>query len=177
MAVKGFRGFAVPSALLLLAACGGGGGSTTQPSGVQVVLQTSAPFAYQADFDARLQNTISVAMDYWGGAADELNGRSITFVDDPYVACNGTQALGCYDGNIRLTTRDPAIGTFTCVEATVLVHEIGHVVLGDPDHTDPRWMEMDQVAAELSGRSGYTDSGDAPCTTYVSVWRHPLNSP
>ena len=175
MAFDKLKDLVVFGALLGLAACGGS--PSAQPGGVQVVLETSAPFAYQPDFSDRMQNTVAVALDYWGGAQDDLDGRTITFVDDQYVACNGSAALGCYDGNIRLTTRDPGLGTFACVEATILVHEIGHLVLGDPRHTDPRWMEMDTVAAELSGRPGYTASGDTPCITYLSVWRHPLNSP
>lgn len=35
----------------------------------------------------------------------------------------------------RRSTRD-ANFTFYCVEETVLVHEVGHAVLGDPDHTE-----------------------------------------
>ncbi len=162
--------------LLVLTACGGGP-SSAQDHGFKLVAETSAPFAYAPDFDARLQSTIDVALQYWGGTWDDMNGRTLTLVDDSYVSCKGTEALGCFDGNIRITTRDPGIGTFPCIEATVLVHEIGHVVLDDPDHTDPRWMEMDSVAAQLAGRPGYTDSGVATCTAYVSVWRHPLGSP
>ncbi len=103
--------------------------------GVRVVLQTTAPFARAPDFDSRVQSTVDAALRYWGGSWGDLNGRTITLVDDPYVECSHTTSLGCFDGNIRLTTRDPAIGTFSCIEATVLVHEIGHAVLGDPDHT------------------------------------------
>jgi len=168
--------FAALGALVMLSACGGGA-THLQANGVSVVLESSAPFAYAPDFDERLRSTIDVALQYWGGSWDEMNGRTLTLVDDSFVACHGTEALGCFDGNIRFTTRDPSLGTFPCVEATVLVHEIGHAVLGDPNHTDPRWMEMDAVAAELAGRTGYTDSGTTACTTYVSVWRHPLGSP
>ena len=39
-------------------------------------------------------------------------------------------AFGCYDGDIRVTTRDPSF-PFSCVEQTVLVHEVGHAVIGD----------------------------------------------
>ncbi len=168
--------FGALSAIAVLMACGGSA-THTQANGLGVVLETSAPFAYEPDFDTRVKSTIDAALQYWGGTWDDLNGRTLTLVDDSYVRCNGAEALGCFDGNIRITTRDPGIGTFPCIEATVLVHEIGHVVLGDPDHTDPRWMEMDSVAAELGGRTGYTDSGTTTCTTYVSVWRHPLGSP
>jgi hypothetical protein len=170
-------------ALLAAAGCGGGGssGAPQEPSltvhGVDVVLETGAAFAAAPDFPSRLESTMAAALGYWGGSWSSLDGMRITLVDDPTVPCHGKDALGCFDGEIRLTTRDPSIGTFACVEETVLVHELGHAVIGDPDHTDPRWMEMDAVATELSGRQGYTSAGDVPCTTYVSVWRHPLGTP
>jgi hypothetical protein len=173
------------AAALGLAACGGGEqAASADPTpavalgnDVEVLLETSAPFAHAADFTERVQSTIDVALEYWGGSWSQVAGRSITLVDDQYVSCGGGPSLGCYDGNIRLTTRDPGRGTLACIEETVLVHEIGHAIIGDPNHTDPRWMEMDSVASALAGRPGYSADGDAPCTTYVSVWRHPLGSP
>jgi hypothetical protein len=140
-------------------------------------LQTHAPFSEQPDFPDRLHSTIQAALDYWGGTWDDLRGSRILFTDSPTVSCYGREALGCYDGDIRLTTQDPALGTFSCVEQTVLVHEIGHAVIGDPNHEDPRWMEMNSLAGQLSGRTGYTADGDVPCVIYVSVWRHPIGSP
>ena len=163
------------AAAALLAGCGGA--QAGKPQGVRVVVESSAAFTTAPDFQARLDNTIDAALEYWGGSWSDVDGKVITLVDDQYVDCNGGSALGCFDGNIRLTTRDPGVGTFACIEETVLVHEIGHAVIGDPDHTDPRWMQMDSLAAELSGRTGYTPDGDVPCPTYLSVWRHPLNSP
>lgn len=173
--------FAVIATAVL--SCAGGSGSPEQASpsvsiqGVDVFLDTTAAFAKAPDFPSRIESTIDASLRYWGGSWSSLDGVTVTLVDDSSVSCHGLDALGCFDGNIRLTTRDPGIGTFACVEETVLVHEVGHAVIGDPDHTDPRWMEMDSVAAELAGRQGYTSTGDAPCTTYVSVWRHPLGSP
>ena len=164
------------AAALLLAACGGGGAPGTRP-GLRVVVESDAAFTKAPDFESRLYDTVDVALRYWGGSWSDVDGRSITLFDTAYVACGAGEALGCYDGDIRLTTVDPGAGTFTCIEQTTLVHEIGHAVLGDPDHTDPRWMQMDAVASELSGRPGYSDEGPAPCTPYVSVWRHPLDSP
>lgn len=170
---------------LVLVACGGQdqSGSTAREvrslSGVDVVIESDAPFTRAADFDARFESTIQAALQYWGGTWALLDRRrTFRIVDAPSVACGGRESLGCVDGSeVRFTTRDPALGTFACLEQTVLVHEIGHVVLGDPNHLDPRWMEMDELATELGGRVGYTVGGDAPCTPYVSVWRHPIGSP
>lgn len=159
------------------AACGGSPPNSKSTTSLQVVLNTDAPFATHADFQSRLASTIQLALDYWGGDWSDLDGVTLTISDDPTVTCLGTQALGCFDGNIRMTTRDRSDGTFSCVEETVLVHEIGHAVIGDADHTDPRWMEMDALSEQLSNRPGYTSDGETSCPIYLSVWRHPLGTP
>ncbi len=161
----------------MLAACGGG--SALAVRGATVDLRTAAPFARQQDFPARIESTIDAALRYWGGSWADLGGLAIVLVDDAQVPCGGSSsALGCYEERlIRMTTRDPGTGTFACIEETVLVHEIGHAVIGDPLHQDPRWMEMDEVALELEGRTGYGAAGEVPCVIYPSVWRHPLGTP
>ncbi len=162
---------------LVTASCG-----TREPDfyvqDVAVVVDTSAPFADRPEFPARIESTVAAALAYWGGDWKVLRGRSITLSGEKYVSCEGNaHALGCYDGDIRFTTSDPAIGTLRCVEETVLVHEVGHAVIGDQMHNDPRWMDLGPVAAALSGRIGYTADGEADCTIFVSIWRHPLGSP
>jgi hypothetical protein len=145
--------------------------------GASVVVQTDAPFARQPDFPARIESTLDVALQYWGGSWTDLEGASIELTGDPRVRCGGAWTLGCWDGDIRLTTRDPGIGTFDCVEQTILVHEVGHAVLGDPLHLDPRWMRLEPVQNALEGRPGYTTSGVVECVLFPSVWRHPLGKP
>jgi hypothetical protein len=183
--VEGTGRFAAMAAALTLAACGGGGGeasvtesaSSIDVDGVLVQIDSRAPFTQARDFPARLETTIAAALRYWGGTWGQVQGRTITFVDAPSITCGTTQALGCFADGIRLTTRDPGVGMVACVEQTVLVHEIGHLVLGDPMHTDPRWMQMDTLAAELGGGTGYSSSGETSCTAYASVWQHPLDAP
>jgi hypothetical protein len=138
-----------------------------------VVVQTSAPFASRPEFPSRIESTISAALAYWGGDWRALRGRTVALSGDANVSCGANSStLGCFDGNIRFTTSDPGLGTFHCVEQTVLVHEIGHAVIGDPLHEDPRWMQLEPVEAALAGRVGYTADGETDCTIYVSVWRH-----
>ena len=162
---------------LATAACGGGA-TEESAAGVRVVLETSAAFATAPDFPTRLDETIDVALAYWGGTRADLDGKTIVLSDAPYVRGCAPTAVGCYDGEIlAVSTRDPSLGSFACVEETALVHEIGHAVLGDPDHVDPRWMELDSVAEALSGRVGYSAGGTTACPMYVSVWRHPLGTP
>ena len=147
--------------------------------GVGMVLNTSAPFAHSADFPGRIDSTIDAALRFWSGSWDDIDGATIFLEDNPYVACNNsTTALGCFEpGAIHITTRDPGLGTWRCVEQTVLVHEIGHAVVGDVNHDDPRWMDFVPVLEVLNGRSGYTDGGETSCPIYVNVWRHNLHSP
>ncbi len=175
------RRLQAPAQVALLAsllACGGEKEPDFRVHGVAVVLDTPAPFAHSADLPARLESTIGGALQYWGGDWSALEGRTVTLEGASHVACSGnTSALGCYDGNIRITTSDPSAGTFDCVEQTVLVHEIGHAVIGDRMHEDPRWMEFDALGAELSGRMGYGADGEVGCVIYTSVWRHPLGTP
>ena len=174
------------SALLALLLVGGCGGALPRDEpaaldvrGAVVTLDTQAPFARAPDFPARLESTIDAALAYWGGAWSILEGTSIELTDTPRVPCGGAaSALGCQEArSIRLTVQDPSIGPFACVEQTVLVHEIGHAVVGDPNHLDPRWMELEPLERALAGRPGYTQEGVVPCVLYLSVWRHILGMP
>jgi len=162
--------------LLGAAACGPPPDFTVR--GMDVYVETDASFAGRADLPARLESTVDAALRYWGGDWRDLQDVTVTLAGAQYVPCGGNaSSLGCYEnGEIRVSTRDPGIGTFHCVEQTVLVHEVGHAVIGDPLHTDPRWMGLDPVADELAGRRGYTESGEVECTIWLSVWRHPIGS-
>ncbi len=167
-------GHAVLVCAVLLAGCSGAGNASDfAVRGTNVVVNSTVPFTRHSDFPSRVESTIDAALKYWGGTWDDLRGKSLVFEADQHVACEGSQnAIGCYDGDIRVSTRD--FGTpFNCVEETVLVHEIGHAIIGDPDHTDPRWMDFSSVMRDLEGRPGYGDTGDAPCQISINVWRHP----
>jgi hypothetical protein len=161
---------------LLAAACG------LRPDfelhGVPVVVDSQTPFATHPDLPGRLESTIDAALGYWGGSWSDLERVTISLEDARYVECLGhASATGCFDGrDLRVSTQD--LGTpFACVEQTVLVHEVGHAVIGDPDHLDPRWMDFEPVASSLEGRTGYAPGGEVPCPLFVSVWRHPPASP
>ena len=168
-----------PLVLLLAAGCG-----APDPArefilhGALIRVETDAPFAQQEEFPARAETVIAVSLAYWGGSWDDLRGRSITLSAGPYVTCTGTaRASGCFDGHIRVASWDPGVGTVRCLEQTVLVHEIGHAVLGDALHSDRRWMELGPVAKELSGGVGWGPDGASTCVVSVDVWRHPLDEP
>lgn len=140
---------------------------------VGVVVDTGVPFASRPDLPARLESTAEAALAYWGGRWSDLAGATITLDAGDFVTCEGTEgATGCYDGDVRISTSDFG-RPYACVEQTTLVHEIGHAVIGDPDHLDPRWMDFGPVAEALWGRAGYTSDGVVDCPIAVSVWRHP----
>jgi hypothetical protein len=169
--------WAIGLAAAAVASCGSPNAASRGPDfavrDVAVVVLSDAPFTRATDFPSRVESTVQAALDYWGGNWTNLAGRSITFEAQQTVTC-GTHhgSFGCYDGDIRLTTRDPAF-VFSCVEQTVLVHEIGHAVIGDPNHEDPRWMDFGVLTRELEGRTGYTPSGRGACPIFPSVWQHP----
>jgi hypothetical protein len=164
---------ALAFAALALAACSPDRGPDFFVQGTGILVDTAAPFAHQGDFPGRVESTVGAALSYWGGDWSQLEGRTITLSGERSVPCGEGQSLGCFDGDIRLTTVDPGVGTFRCVEQTSLVHEVGHAVLGDPMHDDPRWMELDSVALSLGGRPGYGEGSTGDCLIWVSVWRHP----
>jgi hypothetical protein len=163
--------------LAALAACGGAPATASAPDFVvrdtAVVVQTDAAFTRSEDFPARVESTIQAALGYWGGDWSSLSGATIVFEGRAHVECPGLgPSTGCYDGNIRLSTMD-AGETLSCVEATVLVHEVGHAVIGDADHLDPRWMDFEALASRLVGLPGYGHSGPTACVPVANVWRHP----
>jgi len=165
---------AVVLGALLLSACADRG---PEPDfvvrGVGLIVDSEAPFTAQPDLADRVERTVDAALAYWGGGWEQLGGMSITLSGSRYVDCGGVPgAIGCFDGDIRVSTTD-VDAAFACVEQTVLVHEIGHAVIGDRDHTDPRWMDFTPVADALAGLDGYDGRALTPCQPAVSVWRHP----
>ena len=171
------RRWAVGLAAVALASCGSPNAPQSSADfavrDISIVVRSDAPFTQATDFPGRVESTLEAALEYWGGNWDDLSGRSITFEAAQTVECGSHHgAFGCFDGDIRLTTRDPAF-TFSCVEQTVLVHEVGHAVIGDASHRDPRWMDFHALTSQLDGRRGYSAQGDGNCQLFPSVWQHP----
>ncbi len=138
-----------------------------------VVVRSGAAFTRTADFPERVESTIDAALRYWGGEWGRLAGKIVVFDADRHVACGADEvAVGCYDGDIRVSTEDAGV-TLGCVEQTVLVHEVGHAVVGDPAHLDARWMDFTSLARDLEGRTGYGAAGEASCPISLAMWRQP----
>lgn len=172
------RAVASAAALLLLATACADPAPDFYVHGTGVVVETGAAFAHRPDLKPRMEAALGAALAYWGGSWTRLAGTRIVLVDGPYLRCGSTDhALGCYDGELSVSSADPGTGTLHCVEQTVLVHEVGHAMIGDPRHEDPRWMDFEAVRAALAGRTGYTAEGEADCDLSVGVWRHPPDAP
>ncbi len=137
--------------LLLLAACRG-------PLAVGTALheRESAPaWVNDPDLAARTTRAAAVMARVWGGDPSALDGWTVTFVDR-FIERNGRSIVV---GNSR---RRPIVGggkidiwtgtSRVCVEATNLAHEVGHVVIHDGGHRDPRWRDpgfWDRMAEAL----------------------------
>ena len=142
---------------------------------VAVVVRSEEPFTRATDFPARVESTLEAALDYWGGAWSDLAGRSITFEGKP-------------DRHLRRTTPERSAATtatsgsppaipafpFSCVEQTVLVHEVGHAVIGD---AAPRGPALDGLRSRdgEAGRAAAATPATAESRLQAlpSVWQHP----
>jgi hypothetical protein len=154
-------------AVMLLVGCSGCGrfdpceAATFCWDEVGVYVESAQPWLHAPDTEVRIRRALDISAAYWG--AERLAGLRIHFMD--VDACDGAGG-GCttyYDpaGWVPLdadyTYRQiefdvsQGIGAGHCVESTPLAHEIGHAVLWDPGHTDPRWdgqvaLYVDQLA-------------------------------
>jgi hypothetical protein len=97
-----------------------------------------------ADVAERTTSAADAAARAWGGSRDSLDGWIVRYVGGDFIDCDGTRADGCSSagalgggGTMRLL----ASASPTCLEATSLAHEVGHAVIGDHDHRDPRWRD------------------------------------
>mgnify|MGYP005812403927 CR=1 FL=1 len=161
---------------LVAAACSGGDAPEFHVRNTAVVIRSSAAFTRQNDLPTRIESTIEAALSYWGGTWQQLDGKTVVLDGSAHVTCGGVDnAIGCYDGDaVHVSTQDAGTA-LRCVEETVLVHEVGHAIIGDPGHADPRWMDFSSITRDLEGRTGYGDGGEETCPIYVSIWRHPPN--
>ncbi len=122
--------------------------------------------------DERTLGVARVAARCWGGG--DLPGWTIRFVGE-IGSCGaapaGESIQGCTRSrdrivDVRVDPRSP------CVEATSLLHEVGHVVLaGDAGHADPRWSDGAFWVSLLAAVGGEIPPDDARCVEAVASWR------
>jgi hypothetical protein len=94
----------------------------------------------------RVERALRLAGEVWGvEPADHLAGWTIEF-SGGWFAC-GTGARACWTYGCALPDRriiKAAAGFADCLPG-VLIHELGHVVIGDGEHLDPRFATADAM--------------------------------
>ena len=132
-------------ALLLLTACGGGG-SSSAPVAVTVDGQV-APYApaylSSPNLPSRVKAVLTGAAAVWNAPVAALDGYLVVLEQTPFdcgkTGLEADEITGCTWEDKRVI-QVLALGA-ACPEATVIAHEVGHAVLGDNDHHDPRWRD------------------------------------
>ncbi len=140
------------AAFSLLAACGSGWPAPPDfvlKNGLAVsVSGTRAEWAKDRPSLAdELESTTSAALRFWGGASSSLEGWELVFTDTPIADCGGVRAEGCTTTSgdyMQVVVRAHCVDSYPYVEQTI-IHEIGHAVIGDHDHLDPRWGRLGDV--------------------------------
>lgn len=147
--------------LLMAAACGGpeapaavafpGSATIGEAHGARVVAVPRAEFPIETTgLLAEVERSIEVGAEVWGVDDGVLSGWTIAFQGGWFpcqTAAGAEWTWGCTYPAHRLVYAAPDDGPLRC-RSSVLVHEIGHVVIGDPAHTDPRWVEAAGRATE-----------------------------
>lgn len=119
--------------------------------GAVIRVSSTAPWAASPTLPQDVARIVGVSLAYWGGSANHLDGWQVS-IEDGLVECWAIRnANGCSDASTRRSristaayldadTKEPYQAR--CPEQTVLIHEIGHIVIGDPRHEDPRWRDF-----------------------------------
>jgi hypothetical protein len=115
-------------------------------NGLPVALHPPLAVATTPEFKKALEHTIATGLDFWGGNWADLIGWELVLRlnADELVHCGwfdcslyGRHRVGFVDpvtSTISIALPDPS-----CPQRSSLVHELGHVVIGDQDHSDLRW--------------------------------------
>jgi hypothetical protein len=152
------------SALLLAAACAP---RDDDLYGLTLDVRSQEAWARDPELHERVHALVEAACVHIGLDPSELWGMTLR-IDDGEIACGEVQrARGCTwrdDGVIAVSTiawlsTEPRV---PCVEDTPIPHELLHVKIGDPHHTDSRW-ESAEYWAPLWKRVRHAEcSGDPP---------------
>jgi hypothetical protein len=90
----------------------------------------------------RTERALDLAAEVWGAEpADHLTGWTIEF-SGGWFACGVTWTYGCVEpASMRIRA---APGFANCLPG-ILIHEFGHVLIGDGGHEDPRFERADAL--------------------------------
>jgi len=91
---------------------------------------------------ADIERAVHRGLTYWSAADGALDGWRVFFAPRDQVCQDiQTSVTGCCEWNEHRITAAPIDGCATAVGA----HEIGHALIGDPGHLDPRWSGAESV--------------------------------
>jgi hypothetical protein len=153
------RRFLVASCTMLFALTGGCGARKPCPGaegafacvdGATLAAPSSCefPLTSVSGLESRTAKALEIAGVVWGvEPTDYLTGWVISFCGGWFVCGGGDSATWTY-GCTRTDTEviTAAAGPSHCLSG-VLIHEFGHVVVGDRAHRDPRFAVADDLAA------------------------------
>jgi hypothetical protein len=135
--------------------------------GMTLEVRTHRPWASDPALPQRVHDLVAASCEHLGLDPSLLWGMTLRIEDDG-ISCGGVQdARGCTwreagvvaVSTLAWCTAEPPV---PCVEDTPLPHELLHVKIGDPNHTDPRWSDP-AFWRPLSSRVSRADcSGDPP---------------
>ncbi len=81
--------------------------------------------------EARVASEVALSLAYWGGGPSDLDGWRVVYSTTLYPGAGLTD-----HGDSTMTV---LLVSSACPEVSPLPHEIGHALIGDPHHNDPRW--------------------------------------
>jgi hypothetical protein len=149
----------VLAAMLALVSCAGGDGLSEGAAcsyvvhGACLIIPETATVRPTPP-DVRAARGIEKGAAYWGVDVDSIvDGVIIRVERAASVRCGSTpDALGCaywepYERERMIVAVDEGDGCFDAV----LPHEIGHFVIGDNAHTDPRWEFVPVTCVDPAG--------------------------
>ena len=135
--------------------------------GMTLEVQTRQPWAGDPALPQRVHDLVAASCDHIGLDPSLLWGMTLRIEDDGIACGDVSDARGCTwrdagviaVSTLAWTTTEPRV---PCVEDTPIPHELLHVKIGDPHHTDPRWSDP-VYWSSLSSRVTRTGcSGDPP---------------
>jgi hypothetical protein len=130
-------------AAFLAAACGG---PAQPPLSVAVdgpIAPCAPAYLSAPDLGERVSAVAAGAAEAWGAAPRALEGYRIVLEQKSFdcgrAGVEADRIVGCTWQDTRLIQL-LALGA-ACPEATAIAHEVGHALLGDSLHRDPRWRD------------------------------------
>jgi hypothetical protein len=101
------------------------------------------------------ERVLRLSAEWWGGSISDLRGWTVIFHDDafPLDPADPSYVVG---GVTRAYSRTMEVALkydlfCPAKSAWPLPHEIGHAIIWDADHLDPRWEQIDELGRLLAG--------------------------